>query len=100
MAVRIHMSGGIYPINANFSPCAQPSTTQSQSQKVKVGEGYIVAAYIYRLVLEYYCWYTANIVTRSVFNALSFGGGLVAAVLLCMKQLRLRQLSILDFRYR
>ena len=31
-------------------------------------------------------WYTANILTISVFNALSIGGGLVAAVFLCMKR--------------
>ena len=31
-------------------------------------------------------WYSANIVTLSVFNALSIGSGLVAAVLLCVKR--------------
>ena len=41
---------------------------------------------IWLLVLEYYSWYTANIVSRSVFNALSIGGGLVVAVLLCIKR--------------
>ena len=34
-----------------------------------------------RLVLEYYCLYTDNTLTISVFNALSIGSGLVAAVL-------------------
>ena len=33
---------------------------------------------------EYCSWYTANIVNISVFNALSIGGGIVAAVLLRM----------------
>ena len=37
-------------------------------------------------VLEYYSWYTANIVNISVFNALSVGSGFVAAVLLCIKR--------------
>ena len=32
------------------------------------------------LVLEYYCWYTANIVTGSDVDALSIGSGPVAAV--------------------
>ena len=40
----------------------------------------------YRLVLEYWCWYTANIVNISVFNALSIGSGLVAAEQLCTKR--------------
>ena len=34
------------------------------------------------IVLEYWCWYTASIVNLSVFDALSIGRGLVAAVLL------------------
>ena len=38
------------------------------------------------LVLEYFCWYTANIVTISVFNALSIGSSLVSAVLRCVKR--------------
>ena len=41
---------------------------------------------LYWLVLEYSSWYTGSIVIISVFNALSIGSGLVAAVLLCMKQ--------------
>ena len=40
------------------------------------------------LVLEYNCWYTVDLVTRSVFDALSIGSSLVAAVVLCMKRLR------------
>ena len=36
-----------------------------------------------------YCWYTANIVNISDFNALSIGGGLTAAVLLCIKRGRI-----------
>ena len=36
-------------------------------------------------VLEYYCWYTANIVTISVYGALLIGSDFVAALLLCMK---------------
>ena len=39
-----------------------------------------------RLVLEYCCWYTANIVNISVVDALSIGVGFVAAVSLCMKR--------------
>ena len=39
-----------------------------------------------RFVLEYCSWYTANIVNISVLNALSFGSGLVTAVLLCLKR--------------
>ena len=40
-----------------------------------------------RLVLvEYHCWYTANIVNISVFDALSIDSGLVTAVKLCMKR--------------
>ena len=35
---------------------------------------------------KYYCWYTANILNISVFDALSIGSGLVAAVLLCIEQ--------------
>ena len=35
------------------------------------------------LVLKYYCWQTASIVTRSVFDAHSIGSSLVAVVLLC-----------------
>ena len=42
---------------------------------------------LHSLVLEYYCWYTENIVTISVLNALSIGSGLEAAVLLLMKDL-------------
>ena len=38
------------------------------------------------LVLEYCLWYTANILTKPVFNAISIGGGLVTAVLLCKKR--------------
>ena len=33
------------------------------------------------LVLEYWCWYTANVVKISILNALSIGSGLVVAVL-------------------
>ena len=39
-----------------------------------------------KLVLEWYCWYTANILTTTVFDALSIGNGLVTAVLLWMKR--------------
>ena len=35
---------------------------------------------------EYWCWYTANIVNISNFNALSIGSGPVLAELLCMKR--------------
>ena len=38
------------------------------------------------LALEYYCWYTTNIVSISVFNSLSMGSGLVVAVFLCVKR--------------
>ena len=38
------------------------------------------------LVLEYYWWQAANILIRSVFDALSIGYILVAAVLLCLKR--------------
>ena len=38
------------------------------------------------LVLEYCCWYTANILNISVFDALSTGSGHVAAVGLCVKR--------------
>ena len=37
---------------------------------------------LYRLVLEYCGWYTANTLVTSVSNALSIGGGIVAAVVL------------------
>ena len=37
-------------------------------------------------MLEYYSWYTANLVNISIFNALSIGIGLVVAVLICMKR--------------
>ena len=37
-----------------------------------------------QLVLEYYCWYTSNILTKSIFDALSIGSGLGAADSLCM----------------
>ena len=43
-------------------------------------------SWTYQLVLEYCCWYTANTVNISVFNALSIGGGFVAAVLLCIER--------------
>ena len=46
----------------------------------------LLAFIICWLVLEYYCWYTANAVTISVFNALSIEGGLVAAVALRIKR--------------
>ena len=38
------------------------------------------------MVLEYHCWYTANIVIISVFNAFSIGSGFMAAVLLRVKR--------------
>ena len=42
--------------------------------------------FTFGLVLEYDCWYAANIVTKSIFNTLSIGSGPVAAVLLCIKR--------------
>ena len=52
------------------------------------GTGYYAAL---RLVLEYYCWYTANVLIRLVFDALSIGQGPVLfPILLCMKQEDLR----------
>ena len=41
---------------------------------------------LFELVLEYLLLVTTNIVTRSVFNALSIDEGSVAAVLLCKKR--------------
>jgi hypothetical protein len=45
----------------------------------------LMICFYYVDVLEYYhCWYTANIVNTSVFDAFSIGSGIVAAVLLCV----------------
>ena len=41
---------------------------------------------LFELVLEYLLLVTTNVVTRSVFNALSIDEGSVTAVLLCMKR--------------
>ena len=46
----------------------------------------LVDWYILVLFIDKAVWYTASTVNTSVFNALSIGEGLVAAVLLCDKR--------------
>ena len=40
------------------------------------------------LVLEYYCWYTANTFSRSVFSALSIGNTFQSGVLINYETIR------------
>ena len=51
-------------------------TSREKREKIERGEVHLIG------ITKYYCWYTANTLNISVFNALSLGSGLVAAVLL------------------
>ena len=59
---------------------------RAQSEGGDKRHRYLVASFSPNISVDI-CWYTANIVNISVFDALSIGGGgPVAAVLLCMKR--------------
>ena len=63
------------------------SHLRSTHKKVKKARSFIWNSIVLAgFVLEYYCWYTANTLTTSVFDALSFGNSLVAAVTLLTKR--------------
>ena len=62
------------------SPLVQNKEKIEDCKNAKWLLNIVIASALFRI---YNCWYTANVVTRSVFNALLFGSDLVAAVLLC-----------------
>ena len=60
-----------------------PSPLVQNKEKIVNAKWLLTIVITSALFRIYNCWYTANVVIRSVFNALLFGSNIVAAVLLC-----------------
>ena len=65
-------------LHVGSQPCLHPQPSHQIYSKMTTVHAPSIG--LYRLVLEYCGWYTANTLITSGFNALSIGGGIVAAV--------------------